>query len=181
MRTLGLDFTAYHHKKVFEEVFFLQKQLDYKNAIQEFCEHLEIQSYNLEELDAILQEGLQHNNIYPDTIPFLEHLSGLGLKTCILSNTDYLSWFYLNRDYNVGQYVDFTLTSYNTGIMKPDPAIFELACRVCGVNKTDAAMIGDSLEDDYQASIDFGIGSSVLLNRKGKYEFGVTSLMEVVF
>ena len=75
--------------------------------------------------------------------------------------------------------MDFALTSYNTGIMKPDSAIFELACRVCAVRKEDAIMIGDSVEDDYQASKEFGIGNSILVNRKSKYDFGVTNLMEV--
>ncbi|MBK8370366.1 MAG: HAD hydrolase-like protein [Saprospiraceae bacterium] len=51
--------------------------------------------------------------------------------------------------------------------MKPNPKVFQMACDICGVDKSNAVMIGDSYKDDYLPSKDFGIGRSYLLNRKG--------------
>ena len=71
---LGLDFGDYETLKVFEKVFFLQKQMEYESAVHLFCEINEIRSYDVHSLSQVLYDGLNHNNCYHDTIDFLERV-----------------------------------------------------------------------------------------------------------
>lgn len=59
------------------------------------------------------------------------------------------------------------IISEEVGISKPDPAIFEYACRHVGFYDKEAIMmIGDSMESDIRGAVNFGI-DSCWLNRNG--------------
>lgn len=66
----------------------------------------------------------------------------------------------------LGRYIDVVLTSDELGVAKPDPRIFELACRRLGVPPREAVYVGDRLEVDALAATAAGL-RGIWLNRKG--------------
>ena len=79
---------------------------------------------------------------YPDTVSALELLRERGLPVAVLSN---IGWDprpvfkYFNVDHLIRGYV----LSYEVGVKKPDPRIFQLACDVLGEAPADVLMVGD--------------------------------------
>jgi HAD superfamily hydrolase (TIGR01549 family) len=65
------------------------------------------------------------------------------------------------------RHVDFALISGEFGVAKPDPAIFEEALRLAGVDAEHAIFIGDSPEFDIAGAHASGI-RSVWINRTGR-------------
>jgi putative hydrolase of the HAD superfamily len=62
----------------------------------------------------------------------------------------------------VVQYADAWCISEVDGVRKPDPAIFQLAAHRCGVDLSNAWMIGDSAEADVGGAQAAGIQSAWL-------------------
>lgn len=48
----------------------------------------------------------------------------------------------------IGKYIDLSVSSAETGIAKPDPAIFRLALEQANCAAENAVMIGDRLDND---------------------------------
>ena len=62
------------------------------------------------------------------------------------------------------QYLDFYVTSFNTGHDKPDPEIFLMALEKAGINADEAIYTGDSYEQDVTGARGVGI-YPVLIDR----------------
>jgi HAD superfamily hydrolase (TIGR01509 family) len=84
---------------------------------------------------------------YPDTVPLLRELRERGVPVAVVSN---IAWDIrpMFRKAGVEDLVGEFVMSYVEGVVKPDPAIFELACRRLGIAPADALMVGDSPEND---------------------------------
>lgn len=67
----------------------------------------------------------------------------------------------------LGRYLDVVLTSGELGVAKPDPRIFDLACRHLGVPPKRAVYVGDRLDVDALAATTAGL-RGVWLNRTGR-------------
>lgn len=76
-------------------------------------------------------------------LSYIKELKGLGYKLGILSNVS-SSWITddLLTNAEAALFDDITL-SYNTGFIKPDAQIYELACQRLGVDPKEAVMIDD--------------------------------------
>jgi putative hydrolase of the HAD superfamily len=107
-----------------------------------------------------------HNfDLYDDALPVLDELRSYGLKLGLVSNT--------GRDLDVfiehhGIEVDAALASRAHGITKPDPTIFRAVLDRLGVEPGEAAMIGDSIEDDVEGARGLGM-QAFLLDRDDRY------------
>ena len=106
-----------------------------------------------------------HFELYDDALPVVESLRGHGLKIGLLSNS--------SRDLNEfvrhhGVLADAVLTSHSHGKTKPHETIFRAILDLLEVEATDAAMIGDTLEDDIHGARSVGM-RAVLLDREGRY------------
>jgi len=66
----------------------------------------------------------------------------------------------------LGQYFSASVSACSAGIKKPDPAIFDAACKVAGVNRSQILHIGDHPLQDVVGAIDFGM-ASIWVNRQG--------------
>lgn len=88
---------------------------------------------------------------YPDADKALKAASAAGLAVGVLSNTafDIRPAF---ADRGLDAYVDSFVLSYEVGVIKPDPAIFEMALRDLDVPAEQALMVGDSAEADGAAT-----------------------------
>jgi putative hydrolase of the HAD superfamily len=104
---------------------------------------------------------------YPDTLKVLNELKE-GYVLGLITNTYYYAYKQLNERFKIDCLFDVVLKSYEIGILKPDPKIFEIMLRKLKVKSDEALMIGDSLEDDVKAAENFGI-KGILIDRKNKY------------
>jgi len=111
-------------------------------------------------------EHAEHFELYEDALPVLADLRGRGLKLGLVSNTGRnLQEFVAHHRLRV----DAALGSGAFGRTKPHPAIFEEVLQRLGVGAADAAMVGDSPEDDIEGARAAGIEVAFLLDREGRY------------
>ncbi|MFF4147375.1 HAD family hydrolase [Streptomyces sp. NPDC001698] len=88
---------------------------------------------------------------YPDTEETLRALSRRGIPVAVVSN---IGWDMrpVFRHHGVDDLVDAYFLSFEYGVEKPDPRIFQMACDKLGVAPDDALMVGDDRVADVGAS-----------------------------
>ncbi|MGB2876276.1 MAG: HAD-IA family hydrolase [Gaiellaceae bacterium] len=111
-------------------------------------------------------ENAEHFELYEDATPVLAELRGRGLKLGLVSNTGRdLDEFVAHHKLDV----DAVLGSRAFGRTKPHPTIFQAVLERLGVAPADAAMVGDSPEEDVEGARAAGIRSAFLLDRDDRY------------
>jgi HAD superfamily hydrolase (TIGR01549 family) len=110
-------------------------------------------------------EHAENFELYEDTLPVLAALREHGLKIGLVSNTA--------RDLNafIGHHaldVDAAVSSGAHGKTKPHPAIFRSALEQLGVTAEEAAMVGDSPEDDVEGAKALGM-RAILIDRDDRF------------
>jgi putative hydrolase of the HAD superfamily len=107
-----------------------------------------------------------HNfELYEDTLPVLEELRAHGLQVGLVSNTGRdLVAFVAHHGLDVA----VALTSGAHGKVKPDPSIFRAALDRLGVQPEEAAMVGDSPEDDIEGARAIGM-RAFLVDRDDRF------------
>jgi putative hydrolase of the HAD superfamily len=99
-------------------------------------------------------------------LPVLAELRKQGLKLGLVSNTGRnLEEFIAHHNLDV----DAALGSGAFGRTKPHPTIFQAVLERLEVESADAAMVGDSIEDDVEGARAAGIRRAFLLDREGRY------------
>jgi len=113
----------------------------------------------------MVREWERHENfaLYEDALPVLEELRRHGLKIGLISNGQRdLEEFAVHHALDV----DAIVGSKSHGRIKPHPSIFVAALRALGVSPGEAAMVGDSYEDDIEGARALGI-RAILIDREG--------------
>jgi putative hydrolase of the HAD superfamily len=104
-------------------------------------------------------------DIYEDVLPVLSDLRARGLKLGLVSNTGRdLDEFVRHH----GLDVDAAVSSGVHGKTKPHPTIFQAALDRLGVAAADAAMVGDSIDDDVEGARAVGM-RAFLLDRDNRF------------
>ncbi len=101
----------------------------------------------------------------PQSIPVLHELRRLGIRTVLVSNVGVDIRSVLDRT-ELSDLFDAVVLSYETGAVKPDPAIFAEALRRIDVPAGRALMVGDSWRDD-AAAARLGIRTLILPPQTG--------------
>ncbi|MGH2935079.1 MAG: HAD family hydrolase [Gaiellaceae bacterium] len=108
----------------------------------------------------------RHENfeLYDDTLPVLEDLRARGLKIGLVSNSA--------RDVRAfarhhALEIDAGISSFHHGKTKPHASIFRAVLDLLGVDPGEAAMVGDTVEDDVEGARGIGM-QAVLLDRLGR-------------
>ncbi len=112
-----------------------------------------------------LWERSENFDLYPDVLPVLAELRGHGLKLGLVSNggreiSDFVAHHGLD--------VDCAVASRAHGWTKPHESIFRAALDLLGVAPPEAAMVGDSIEDDIEGAEALGM-RAFLIDREGRY------------
>jgi len=110
-------------------------------------------------------EHAHHFDLFDDVPPTLDALRARGLKIGLLSNTA--------RDLDLfvehhGLVVDAVLTSRAHGKTKPHEGIFLRMLELLDVEPSEAAMVGDTIEDDIDGARAVGM-HAVLVDREGRH------------
>ena len=87
--------------------------------------------------------------VYPDAVGVLKALSDKGIRTAVVSN---IAWDIREVLHPAGAHADAYVLSFEVGVAKPDPRIFQAALERLGVQAADTVMVGDSVENDGAAS-----------------------------
>jgi HAD superfamily hydrolase (TIGR01549 family) len=120
-------------------------------------------------------EHAENFELYEDTLPVLEVLRELGLKIGLVSNTGRdLETFVAHHALDV----DAAVGSGAHGKTKPHPAIFRAALDRLGVRADEAAMVGDSPEDDIAGARALGM-QAFLVDREGRFPEAVGRLPDL--
>lgn len=105
---------------------------------------------------------------YPDVLPAFARLKERGVKVGIISNWD-RRLASLLEGLGFGGLVDGVISSAVVGLRKPDPRIFELACKDLGVEVTRSAHVGDHHYSDILGASSVGM-TALLIDRHGVEE-----------
>jgi putative hydrolase of the HAD superfamily len=108
-------------------------------------------------------ERSENFDLYEDVQPVLEQLRAHGLKLGLVSNggreiSDFVAHHGLD--------VDCAVASRAHGWIKPHESIFLAALDLISVAPADAAMVGDSVEDDIEGAAALGM-RTILIDREG--------------
>jgi HAD superfamily hydrolase (TIGR01549 family) len=111
-------------------------------------------------------EHAEHFELYEDALPVLDVLRAEGLKLGLVSNTGRdLHAFVAHHSLRV----DAAIGSGAFGRTKPHPTIFRAVLDELEVEAADAAMVGDTPEDDVEGALAAGIERAFLLDREDRY------------
>jgi putative hydrolase of the HAD superfamily len=110
-------------------------------------------------------EVSENFELYEDVLPVLDDLRAHGLKLGLVSNgIRDLSAFVAHHRLDVDVIVD----SRTHGFVKPHPTIFKAALERLGVRADEAAMVGDSIEEDVEGARALGM-HAILVDRDGRH------------
>jgi putative hydrolase of the HAD superfamily len=120
-------------------------------------------------------EHAENFELYEDTLPTLAALRDHDLKIGLVSNTGRdLGAFVAHHTLEV----DAAVGSGTHGKTKPHPAIFLSALDQLGVGAREAAMVGDSPEDDIAGARALGM-QAFLIDREGRFPEAVNRLPDL--
>lgn len=169
-KKLGKSMSDYSYLKIFEKNLMLERCNDVESAIRNLLKDLKINANRklIRELANILVvKGTKNIKPYPETSQVLKELKK-NFKLGLISNTFSPVFENLEKKYGLKNIFDVIVTSYEVGVMKPNPKIFDIALEKLGVGKEEVLLIGDHIEDDIRAAEKIGI-KSILIDRDGKY------------
>ena len=90
-----------------------------------------------------LTAGLRRNEL---TIAFIKFLLDRSVQLGVISNTNAFHEKWMQENVPELQRVKTRVYSFNTGIAKPDPAIFQFALNEAGCGPSDALFVDDEVE-----------------------------------
>jgi HAD superfamily hydrolase (TIGR01509 family) len=107
----------------------------------------------------------RHENfeLYEDTIPVLEELRSAGLKLGLVSNSARDVCAFARHH---ALEIDAGISSFHHGRTKPHESIFRAVLELLEVEANEAAMVGDTVEDDCEGALALGM-RAVLVDRLG--------------
>lgn len=122
--------------------------------------------------------------IFPDAIPAMRRARAADRPVVILTNGDRAQQMRKLDGFALSSEVDAIICSSDLPFGKPHAAAFLAATRDLGFSEDESLMVGDSLANDYQGAIDFGM-RAVLVDRSGAHRDSavdaVESLDDIIF
>ena len=94
--------------------------------------------------------------IEPEILDMLNEITDSGIRLALVSNTDgseVLDWV----DSPLARFFEVTVFSHAVGMVKPDPHIYQHACKNLGVPPSDCTFIGDGNSDELRGAAQVGM------------------------
>lgn len=117
--------------------------------------------------DTFLETYEQNWETFPDVLSCLNKLADAGYRLGIISNGNMNQQIQKLQALKLRGYFSVVVASGEIHISKPDPRIFQEACRRGGVELSECIYIGDSYETDAVGSKAAGM-KGIWLNRDGQ-------------
>ncbi len=87
----------------------------------------------------------------------LKTLKEMGLKLGLISNAPGIFPINVLKRYGLDRYMDYMVTSYQVGVIKPHPRIFETALKKLNVKPSEAIFVGDTPPIDIKGAKQVGM------------------------
>ena len=101
--------------------------------------------------------------VYPETFDVLEHLKKRNYPLAVISNFDERLDTIL-ESLRLKEYFTFIACSFDVGMCKPSPEVFQLVLSHFDVKAEDTLHVGDNVDLDYKPAIELGM-KSLIVNR----------------
>ena len=102
-------------------------------------------------------------HVYPETFGVLEHLKNRNYHLAVISNFDERLDVIL-ENLCLKEYFTFIVCSFDVGICKPSPEVFQLVLSHFDLEAEEALHVGDNVNLDYKPAIELGM-RSLIVNR----------------
>ncbi|CAE7422600.1 hdl IVa [Symbiodinium natans] len=122
-------------------------------------------------LKSILQRDQAQESVVPEAAGVLQELKGRGYQLAILSNAATPQYTHVLQHESLREILDPALCffSFQLGLVKPDPRVFDRICEAARVPKSASLMVGDSVRSDFNGSQAAGVAKQVLLDPRGEH------------
>lgn len=111
---------------------------------------------------------------YPSTVPVLEELGRRGYRLGLLSNVSDGAAFPIVH-LGLPRLFDEMILSHEVGLLKPDPAIFQLACERLGAAPGETMFVADGGFGELDAARGLGIFSVMVEQDRQSKDYGSSS------
>ena len=124
-------------------------------------------------LKAYFYSRVDTVELYDDALPTLKALKSKGLKLALISNAlpDGRAVY---EALGLSKYFDIAIFSFEVGLKKPHPLLFEQALNALGVKERESLMVGDSLEADILGARILGMEAALIVRNGIKVTLSVT-------
>ena len=113
--------------------------------------------YLLQMYDVYWNSFIDNMQPYDGAIDFLRGLKAAGVKISVCTDMTAHVQYRKLAALKLDRYVDFMVTSEETGYEKPAPIMFEFALKKMHVAASEAAYFGDALDRDIRGAANVGI------------------------
>ncbi|MBK9141199.1 MAG: HAD family hydrolase [Candidatus Melainabacteria bacterium] len=114
---------------------------------------------------ALLAQEKKAFTIYPDTLPMLSGLAKKHVRVGLVSNLWSFPTRHIFQQRGLGRFFEHKIYSFEVGLKKPEPEIFELAAKRFGVRPENCLMVGDDPQNDVAGALAAGM-KAALINRE---------------
>lgn len=142
----------------------MREPLDLRQAWARLAPGLPVDEPLMRSLEADLQAELNSAQAYPDALEALSWARDKGFSFTVCSN---LAKPYAKALDRLPELSAPAALSFETGLLKPEAAMFHDACARLGLLPSECAMLGDRLPDDYTGALEAGLMSARLVDRRG--------------
>ncbi len=163
-KILGLKMPFKEYIEPFERAYMTEDVDDLYEAFENVCDE-----FNLEPEERLLDDlvGMQNKSDilaepYDETFDVLEDLRE-DYKIALVSNTPPNIHRVLDK-FGMKKYFDAIVLSCDTGYLKTDPEMFEIALDKLGLEADEVVHVGDSMETDVKGAEKAGI-EPILIDR----------------
>lgn len=177
---LGLESAPWEHQVLYD--VFERHGRDYRRELmgesrRRFLERFAVSVFERLEVRAPAEVARKHASelwqrlgpaclaIFPEVESVLHELRAAGLELAIVSNWQCgLAGF--TSELGLDPFIGHVIASAEVGCAKPDPRIFEEACRRLGLHPTEVLHVGDTVVDDAVGARSVGMRAA-LVRRNG--------------
>ena len=159
-QTLGLPVEDFQRKYVNHRPARTTGQLDYAASLRYIVRKLGGKSSDstIKTLAERRQSAFTAHLrcIEPDILDMLNEITTLGIRIGLISNTDgseVLNW----ANSPLARFLEVPIFSHAVGMVKPDPHIYQHACKNLGVTPSDCIFIGDGNSDELRGAAQVGM------------------------
>jgi putative hydrolase of the HAD superfamily len=136
----------------------------WRRFLERLCEHLGVppaSPFAAAELYARFARGDAYR-VFPEVPRVLAELSRRGVPMGVVSNWDDRLTGVL-EDLGLARWLDFVVVSYEVGVEKPHPAIFERALARLGLPPEQVLHVGDRVREDVEGALALGMEALLLV------------------
>jgi len=131
----------------------------------------------LEACTTLWNAQLKEAYVLPGARELIEKLKSAGIPRAYLSNIWPPFYEHFKQEFAEEAEHQPQFLSFETGLMKPDPAFFQLALRAVEARAEDAVMVGDTYKNDIRPAIELGMRTVWVVHRPDKEK---VDLIEVI-